>query len=351
MNWFCRHAMFGVAVCGFLATNGLADPAVETIQDRVAFLPKHKHQPLPGKVIGLLVADPQPVLSTEGRSGALENLCFARGLHSYRWVYVPTPESPQITNLRVKTADGGEQMYPALNMANPRTVTPWGVTQPYSLVEVEVNSGKGSPADMSFVGTSFKVLDGTKEFPLKATQVVNQLKKSYADWQKDHAKKIDGALAEVQKSALKDKKPTGPREKSDLLYLTWLPESQRILAHFKTRISDGSYTEVQGGVPFPPRPLPLPPGKGKVKGLREAPRPMARPARPGFFKVKVGTTFGVEFGMAYEVDKDGKVVKIEHLPIQSFTQVIQPPPGIGPRPVPLPPRPLPLPVEPAPKDR
>lgn len=318
----CAAVLCAILTAGSVA----ADPAVETAKDRNV-LPKQKHEKLPGKVIGLLVADAQPVLSAEGRSGPPDSMCFARGLHSYRWVYVPTQDRPLITNLAVRVGDGNRvQTFPALNMANPKSVTPWGITQPYALVEVEVNSGLGSPADMSFVGTGFKALDGTKEYPLKVTDVVTQMRKRYADWQKDNAQAMAKALAEAQTEALKDKKPTGPREQSDLLYLTWLPESERVRAQFVTKISDGAYTEVQGG----PRLDPLPPGKIK----RRAARAEARVARPFPLKVKTGTTFGIEFGMAYEVDKQGKLVRIEQLPIQSFTQVLQPPPGV--RPVPLP---------------
>src|SRR5436190_11999794 len=133
---------YAIAACAtglctlVIAAATSADPTMEIVKDRNV-LPKHKHEPLPGKVIGLLVADAQPVVMTEGRSGPADSMGFARGLHSYRWVYVPTQDRPIITNLSVRVGDGSKvQNYAALNMANPKTVTPWGIMQPYSLVEV-----------------------------------------------------------------------------------------------------------------------------------------------------------------------------------------------------------------------
>jgi len=39
---------------------------------------------------------------------------------------------------------------------------------------------------------------------------------------------------------------------------------------------------------------------------------------PPRFKVRVGITYGIEFGLAYEVSKDGKVVRTQILPFASF---------------------------------
>jgi hypothetical protein len=327
INYAIRTCVTGFCALALVAA-GSADPTIEIVKDRNV-LPKNKHEALPGKVIGLLVADAQSIVMTEGRSGPPDSMGFARGLHSYRWVYVPTQDRPIITNLAVRVGDGTVQTFPALNMANPKTVTPWGIMQPYSLVEVEVNSGLGSPADMSFVGTNFKVLDGTKDYPLKVTDVVTQLKKRYADWQAENAMALDKALADAQAAALKDKKPTGRRQRSELLYLTWLPQTERVRAQFVTKITDGAYTEMGGGAkPFDPPPLP--PGRVKPVATTTAPPLDPRAARPFPIKVKTGIAFGIDYGMAYEVDKEGKLVRIERLPVQAFTEVLQAPPVVRP---------------------
>src|SRR5262249_61641281 len=104
----------------------------------------------------------------------------------------------------------------SLSMASPQTVKQWDIAVPYALVEVEVNDGLGAPADQAFVATKMKRLDGTKEFPLQLADVLADLRKRYPDDVKARQKAIDEALAEEQKVALKDRKPTGPRETTEL---------------------------------------------------------------------------------------------------------------------------------------
>lgn len=323
-RWMLAVAIAFVGVCSIRGD----EPAEEQIKDRKGYFPNRNHQVMKGTVIGLLVYDGQPILTLEGRGGPADQLCFSVNNGSYRWVYVPTLDSPQITNLQVPVGEKGEmQMYPALNMASPRSVTPWGVKEKYSLVEIEVNNKQGSPAGDSFVATQMKVLDGSKAYPLKTQEVVDNLKKRYADYLKKNEKAIEDAMTEAGKKALKDTKATGPREKSELMYLTWLPESERIRVQFLNKISDGAYKVTkQGGPGIDKLPPPIP----KVGG------PNFRPFRPGPIEVKTGTTFGIEFGMAYEVNKKGEVVRIQNLPIEPFQQQIntQVGPGGGPRPLP-----------------
>src|SRR5439155_1606196 len=103
------------------------------------------------------------------------------------------------TNLRVPVGDKGEtETYPSLDIARPKNVTPWGVTSLYTLVEVEVNGGKGSPKNDSFVATRFKVLDGTKDYPLRTADVIKQLKGLHAEYVKGQTKAIEQALTAAQ---------------------------------------------------------------------------------------------------------------------------------------------------------
>lgn len=313
--------------------------AQEAIKDRKSFFPNRKHAALKGKEIGILLTDGQPMLSTEGRSGPADQLVFSSGGNSYRWVYVPTTEPPLITNLQVPVGDKGEKaVYAALNMANPKSVLPWAITQPYTLVEVEVNTDRGSPAGDSFVGTSFRSLDGSKDYPLKVVDAIKQVKDRYADYITKQQKAIDQAMKDAAEKSLNGKAPTGPRERKDLMYVTWLTDSNTMRVHFKTTITDGAYTITNPGGPLNPRDLP--PKKIKIAPpdspvlLRVAPRKD--------FPIKTGTTFGIEFGQAYIVNKKGEVVGTETLAIESFTQQLNAPfigPGGGPRPLPLPPSP------------
>jgi hypothetical protein len=331
-------------VLAVLLAIGSLGHAQEAVKDRKAFIPSRKQVEVKGTAIGILLADGQPVLSTEGRSGPADQLVFSADGNSYRWIYVPTQDNPQITNLQVPLPGGQKAVYGALNLANLRSVSLWAITQPYTLVEIEVNGGRGSPAGDSFVGTNYKVLENTKDYPLKVTEVINQLKDLYA---KDVAKKqvsIDDAMKDAAKKSLNGKEPTGPREKKELMYVTWLNESSTMRVHFKTTMSDGAYTMVGGGVnPKDPPPLPLPKLKGKGRLVPPGDPVIARVAPPRNVQYKVGTTFGVEFGAAYIVNKKGEVVGTEELPIESFSQQLNAPPFIRPGGRDLPPPPLPLP--------
>lgn len=316
-----RTALYLAAILGTLAASlAVADPpSGEPIKDRANFIPARKQQALPGKVVGILAYDAQPVLSVEGRSGPADQLCFGVNGCSYRWVYVQTPNAPQpvISNLQVPVGDKGEKkVYPALDIARPANVQGFGVTQKYSLVEVVVNDGLGSPSNDSFVATSIKVLDGTQNFPIKTTEVIEDLKKRYTAFLKDQANVIERQLGEAGKKALKERKATGPREQSDLMFVTWMPQEQRLHVHFRTRVSDGSYNTVQGG------PEKVPPFGGKLK--QQPPRD---------FRMKTGVTFGVEFGMAYEVGRDGRLAATRALPFQAFQEELRIPLG-GPRELP-----------------
>jgi hypothetical protein len=91
---------------------------------------------------------------------------------------------------------------------------------------------------------------------------------------------------------------------------------------FKTTVSDGAYTVTKvGGPKLPPKNF-----KEALPGKRVPPKGI---------EVKTGTTFGVELGRAYVVNKKGEVTATEDLPIESFTQQLNAP-GIRPGPVPLP---------------
>jgi hypothetical protein len=271
-----------------------------------------------------MVSDVRAVMAHDGRGGPADAVAFSTADGSYRWVYVPVAEKAMITNLQVEVGEKGgkKKAYPKLSIANAALLKAKGVAADYALVEVEVNDGLGSPAGESFVGTRFTRLDGSEKYPLKLPDVVKDVKKRYQADLKARQKKIDAEMEEAKKKALKGRKVTGPKETAELMYLSWLPDSQRVRIAFRTRITDGSYQWVQGGMR--PGPLPLPPGKGAL-----AFRP---PPPPRDTKVRVGVTFGVEVGMAYEVDKSGKVVATRLLPPKGFSQELQAPPaGGGPR--------------------
>jgi hypothetical protein len=334
MNHGLRHTLAAGLLLG-VAGVILAAPVplqTETLKDRKDFIPLRKYESLPGKVIGVMVSDVAAVMGHDGRSGPQDAIAFSRNLGSYRWVYTVDEKTPIITGLQVKTGEQGNavKVYPKLNMANAKQLQAFKIDTPYTLVEMEVNDGLGAPADEGFVGTNMRRLDGTKAYPLNVTKVVADLKKKYEEHKKTNAAAFDTALTAAQKKWLKEQKPTGPREVKDLMYLSWDAKAETLRVHFHTKFSDGAYNEVDGGANID-RPFPLPPLQvkpGLKPGLAAFP-----PPPPRFERIRVGTTFGIEYGVAYEVDKEGDLVRVLVLPAEGFGAELQPPPGIGrPRP-------------------
>ena len=228
-----------------LAAPPPAPPEESDFKDRKEFIPNRRYQSLPGTTIGVLVGDVAAMMNQEGRSGPPDALAFSRDGGSYRWVYVPANGNAIISNLQVKVGEKGDKtvVYPALNMANPETVKQWEIKTPYALVEVDVNDTRGAPADEDFVSTRMKRLDDTKEYPLLVTEAIASLRDRYAARVKDMKKSIDDALDAESKNA----KLTGPRETAELMYVTWLPDSDRLCVRFRTTLKDGAYQYGGGG--------------------------------------------------------------------------------------------------------
>ena len=317
----CSWAVLTVAIA---ATSLFAVPVPgggsATITDRQGYIPNRKHVPLPGKVIGVLLFDAQPVLSLEGRSGPADQLCLGYNGGSYRWIYVPVKENPQIGSLSMHVGDKGERKrFDNLSMATPATVQQWDIKGKYALVEVEVNGGLGSPAEDAFVATKMRQLDGTKEFPFKLEEVIDKLRKQYDQHIKDQFRQLDSAMEKSAGEAIKDRKATGPRERVDVMFITWLPETQRLRVHFRSTIMDGEY-KYAGGVNIDLG------GPRTLKAVRPTAAPSPKAGSAGLpYGLRYGTQFGIEFGTAYELSKSGKVERTLTLPIQSFRRELKEP--------------------------
>jgi hypothetical protein len=295
----------------------------ETVTDRAGFIPNRKHQSLGGKVVGVLIPDPLPVLSTEGRSGPKDQLCFARGMFSYRWIYVPVEKNAFIGTLNIRIGEKGSQVkqFDKLSMANPETVKQWDVPATFALVEVEVNEGLGSPPDDGFVATKMRRLDGTAEFPFKLGEVISDLRRKYDDHAREQARSVDEAMVRVSLDAIKDRKATGPRERNDVMFVTWMPDAERLRVHFRTSISDGEYQYANG--------IKIDVGRTTAPAFR--PTSLSSRLPEG---LRYGKQFGVEYGMAFEVSKSGKIEKTAVLPLETFQKTIQQPRVFGSDPVP-----------------
>lgn len=337
-QWLLRASVLAVSMCVAAAAFAVPVPNERksggVIVDRANFIPNRKHLPIPGKIIAVLATDAAPVLSAEGRSGPPDQLCIGWNGGSYRWVYVPSAAEAIINNLQVPVADGSKKIYPRLNMATPTSVKKWDIDKLYSLVEVEVNDGEGSPANDSFVATKMKKLDGSRDYPIQVAAAIADVKKQYEAYLTENQKSIDAAMDEAAKKLLKDRKPTGPRENSTLMFVTWMPDAEKLVVRFLTKTTDGDYKYGNGiNIEFQPRPLP----PGPAQGGPAPPRRLENGLR-------YGAQFGVEHGAQFEVSKSGKVDKIKSLAPQTFTKELPPPPMLGgPRPFPLPAPPVKLP--------
>jgi len=291
--------------------------STDTISDRKAYIPYHKNLPLPGKAIGVLAADCAPILAIEGRAGPADQLCFSSAGSSYRWVYVPVDKNATVGRVTIAVGPTGERkLFENLSLASPSAVKRWEINSPFALVEMEVNGGAGSPAVDAFVATNMRRLDGTKEFPLKVDDVIADLRKRYGEYLTEKASTIDESMNEAIKTPLGLRKLTGPREKSDLMFVTWLPERERLRVSFRTTIVDGEY-QYANDIRIEMRTMPVPrPGVTRATTA----------ASQGF---RFGKQFRTEFGVAYEVSKTGNVVSTLILPVETTVQNISPPAGLG----------------------
>jgi hypothetical protein len=287
----------------------------EDVADPANFIPRAKHLPLPGKIIAVLLTDAQPLLTREGRTGPPDQLCLGWNGGSYRWVYVGVEAPIVATNLSVPLPDGKAKRYSNIQLASPTTVKPLGIDALYTLVEVEVNDGLGSPATDTFVATKMKKLDGSKEYPLRTAVVVADLQKQYQAHQSDKRKDLDAAMDKAGRTALKNRESTGPREESTLIFVTWLPEAERLQVRFLSTMTDGAY-QYAGGVKIElgaaPPPPPGPPQRGVI------------PIGPGN-GLRYGTQFGIEYGLEFQVSKTGRVEAKKVLEPRSFQNEVPQP--------------------------
>jgi hypothetical protein len=289
----------------------------------------------------VVIGDVAATMGQEGRGGPPDAMGFSRDGCSYRWMYVPADGEVLVTGLNVPLGEKGDRSrtYAQLNMARPATVKRWNIDVPVCLAEVEVNDQDGTPAIEGFVATKMRRLDGTEAFPAKLTDVVAEARKRRAAFEEDQKKAVDGAFADALKER-KDKKLTGPREKSEVLYVTYLPDKERVRVAFRVTLTDGAYQFGPGGV----NPLPPPPvldrdfGPGQAQQLR-------RPPPPRFENFRWGTQVTVEYGVAYEATRTGKIDRVLVLPPQAKVTELPPPQQIGPR-GPRDPRLPPQPIQP-----
>jgi len=184
---------------------------------------------------------------------------------------------------------------------------------PYTLVSAEVNGGAGSGPEASFAATTFEVLEGSREYPLRVSEVVARLERDYRPRVEPLPQPTRVKMERAKKEAMTELGKTGTRgrverSESTCTYVTWMPETKRLQVEFRTRVAVGEFF--------------------KGKGI-EAKRPGPDPSRPatsdaGF---RYGIEYGVELGVVYEVGKEGVTVSSRLIEPQPFVLRIGPPGG------------------------
>ena len=199
----------------------VAAPTPPPAATSARFPPFEHFEPLPGRVIGILVGDPEAELQVEGRFGPQGEVCFAAGEASYRWIYSERGGAGNfdITDLRISLLGGGTRIYPRLRVSNAASV---GVDGAYHLVEATVNGGAGSPADEHFVISDVNVLDGSAEHPIVVERVVADATKRLAAFDDDQADDVLAALRKAGAAFGMEKGPIRIPAPAVVPYVTWL---------------------------------------------------------------------------------------------------------------------------------
>ena len=252
----------------------LAAPQDEAVvQDRTTFIPVRQYPAAGARQVMLLVTDGTPMLRLDSRSGP--PFCLSGGA-SYWWITGVQDAAP---------------------------VRAWGVTGKFALLDVEVNDGAGTRAgEFTLRATKVKRLDGTPEYPIRTSEAIADLERRYGEHRRALQPEIEASLEKSRRESVGDAKATGPRAESTLPYATWLPAEERLRVRFRTTLVDGTFQHAGGSQTRSPE------------------------------DSRYGPEWGVEFGMSYELDKAGALVKRERLAGEPFRRLKPtPPPELHPR--------------------
>ena len=269
---------------------------VVMLEDTSAAQSTPHFDPLPGRAVGLFIRDPRAIMATEGRTGPEGAIAFARGTKSYYWVYATTPKDPEADDLEFPIGtEKRAELFRSVRMATAKEVEKrWKLADAIHLVEVEVNGGKGTPAFERFIATAVKDVGGTEGYPLRPVVALKDAQKRYAEHLTAQRPAIQEGMARALRILKRTTKPTGPREESQTLHLTWLPDRERLRIEIRTQVSDGFYQTSKGAD-----------GPEGAEGHS-------------------GTQFGVRGGMVFEYDKQGQMVRATPIVFEPYTLELAP---------------------------
>ncbi len=257
-------------------------------------LPVQSFEPLPGKVIGVLASGSRALLASENRKGPADAVTLGTGSGSPYWLYLPDQKKPMIGAMLFAVGEKGEQKQ-RFNRLNLATLKSTGFTRPFTLVEVEVNAGQGCPATGSFVATAIHGVEGTRHYPLHVADVVERLEEHFRNWKSKKTAAMDTSLTDLRKNLGWSSRRETTRVEDQLVYVTWLRDREVLQVQFRFR------REERDPLFAPSKP------------------PIAYEGEDGAPPDKKATrVVGVELGLGYEVDREGKLLRMEATPRREF---------------------------------
>jgi hypothetical protein len=274
-----------------------------------------QYVPLPGRAVGVVARGVAETMEAEGRTGPEDVLGFGYGEGSYRRFYVPCEGKPGEPADTIVVSVGPEgldrRLFESVCLARSGLPSLSGDLTEFSLVEVEVNGGMGSPAVDTFVATEMNVVEGTEAYPLNVSEAVQSAKEQFHAYLDEHSEAFDARMKQLAEKALRSDRPTGPREKHEHVSVTWLPQPERLRLLLRVRIIDGKYSYAKGAKEKPPSP---PPQDSAGQGHPD-----------GQSGVRFGTQFGVELIIITEYSKTGRLERRTTPSWRSFTEELPPP--------------------------
>jgi hypothetical protein len=287
-------------ICLFLAIVYLSaevrSPAAPTASDTPFHLPVQDFRPLPGKIVGVLASNCQAVLANEGRKGPADALTFGAGSGSQRWIYLPNQPKPLIGAMLFAVGEDNSQKkrFDRLNLATLGALKSAGISEPFTLVEVEVNGGLGCPETQAFVATKVHSVEGSKRYPLRVSEVVVRLQRKFEEWKTTKSQSFELALAAQRKALGWLARKGTKRGEEQLLYATWIPDRMVLQVQIRIRLQEND---------------PLPASSAHRNQGEDGSRPEA----------KLSRSLGVEAGMEYEITRFGKIERAEPIPLKAFS--------------------------------
>jgi hypothetical protein len=289
------------------AVLGFATVAVAAEQQVVAQLLGREFSAIPGVTVGMLVTGAAPELREVGRLGPADAVLFSRKPDSYRWMYVPSADAKGSVTVAIPGAGNGDQRGPrqrfeGFALATSASLSHLGIDDAFTIVEVEVNGGRGSPPGADrFVATKIRQLDGSgMNYPLRPATAISRAKETCSD-RGDLKEKLRLRAASVLTQQTGRAPESQPKDVPFQIHAAWDSQAERIEIACVFEAIEAEHTSGEGTT--------------STEGQR----------------TDKGRTWGfqatVTGGLSFFTTKDGKLTPPKELPIVPDIREILPPPA------------------------